>query len=632
MRRFLMMMLGVLTCGAASAPSGGPVRVELSLAEGKTLYRIGEPIRLVLSFTANEVGLSLNGTTTEPASPIDTLVLSPMTGVFPWLDDQARGHRYGPDYGSITDLEVNQPATVGLTLNGVYRFDQPGHYKVHVVTNRVSSGDLQHSQLVGPLTSNEVEFDVVAMADADEAARAATLEKQIREAANMQQAQSFAEELGWLTGDASTRAKISLYLHPKEFYPFGVDVTWGLWMVRNRGLVVTELERALADATDPLSAGAPLVETTAELKARMAVPFDPAEPGKVLPTDQIEGEYLHQIAATLAQRKGEALVTAAQTVFTRLAQRRETSGTDFAAAREVLITHFAQVNEYSVDWLLNSYGTYLKDPRMVPALESILQTQKDPVLSGERAAVEAQLIKLAPQNVRSFVVEEVCADYRVQLKPIQDAPFDVLPETDACLKKQIHAASENLKHGGVDLQMKTALAARFATNAIYDDLLNLYEKSSANWDGQARGGMLAYFMRWDASRGLPVLEAALPIGAEQLEPNISFGLFRAYYSSGLDAFLRVRLATGPPAQAGMAAFEMSQNGPAEDHDILRQRLDRWRTQWSGKEIPQAEGKLEGELVQALIEGKEWKLAETPASVLRESCLSSICRSRFEARH
>jgi hypothetical protein len=631
MRRFLMMMLGVLTWGVASAPSGAPVHVELSLAEGKTVYRIGEPIRVSLAFTASEAGFSLNETTTEPASPIDTLFLSPMTGVFPWLDDQARGHRYGPDYASLMDLEVNKPTTVGLTLNGVYRFDQPGHYKVHVVTNRVSRGDLQHSQLVGPLTSNEVEFDVVAMADADEAARAAALEKQIREATNMQQAQSLAEELGWLTGDASTRAKISLYLHPKEFYPFGVNVTWGLWMARNRGLVVAELDRAIADPTDSLSASASLVDTTAALKARLAVPFDPAEPGKALPTDQIESEYLHQIVATLSRRKGDSLVTAALTVFTRLAQRKETSGNDFAAAREVLITHFAQVNEYSVDWLLNGYGTYLQDPRMVPALESILQTQKDPIMNGERAAVEAQMIKLAPQNVRSFVIEEVCANYRVMLKPIQDAPFDVLPETDECLKKQIQAASENVKHGGVDLQMKTALAARFATNAIYDDLLSLYKRSSADWDGQARGGMLAYFMRWDASRGLPLLEAALPIGAEQLEPNISFALFRAYYSTGLDAFLRVRLASAPPEQAGMAAFEMSQNGPAEDQDILRQRLDRWRTQWSGKEIPGAEGKLEGELVQAVIEGKEWKLAEAPASVLRESCLSSVCRSRFQAR-
>jgi|HubBroStandDraft_1064217.scaffolds.fasta_scaffold20449_2 hypothetical protein len=630
MRQFLAVMLGVVSCGVASAQNAGPVRVNLTLAEGKTTYRIGEPIVLELAFTASEPGYSLNSTTTSPASPVDTLFLSPTKDVFPWLDDQARGHRYGPDYASITSLEQNEPATVALSLNAVYGFDAPGHYKVHVVTNRVSSGDLLHSQAVGPLTSNEVEFEIAAMSDADEAARAATLEKQIREAHHMEYAQSLAEELDWLTGDASTRVKLSLYLRPKTFYPFGVDVTRGLWTARNREMVVAELERALRDLSDPRSGSSSLLEITAALKARLAVPFDPADPGKALPTEQIESEYLHQMAATLAQRKGESLVAAAQTVFTRLAQRKETSGSDFAAAREVMITHFAEVNEYSVDWLLNSYGTYLQDPRIVPALESILQTQKDPIMNGERAAVEAMMIKLAPQNVRSFVIEEVCADYRVMLKPIQNAPFDVLPETDECLKEQIHAASANVKHGGVDLQLKTALAARFATNANYEDFLVLYEKSSAAWDGQARGGMLAYLMRWDAQRALPLLEAALPLSAAQLEPNISFALFRAYYSSGLDAFLRIRLATGPPGQAGMAAFEMSQNGPAEDQDILSQRLERWRTQWSGKDIPEAEGKLESELVQAVIEGKEWKLPETPASALRESCLSSVCRSRFQA--
>jgi hypothetical protein len=630
MRQFLGVLLGLVACGGAFAQTGRPVRVEVSLAEGKTVYRAGERIQINLTFTASEAGFSLNGTTTEPASPIDTLFLSPTTGVFPWLDDQARGRRYSPDYASIVSLEINKPVTVRLILNAVYRFDAPGHYKVHVVTNRVSSGERHNAQPLGPLTSNEVEFDVEAMSDADEAARAAAIEREIREANNIQQAEPLAEELDWLTGDASTRVKLSLFLRPKAFHPFSVDVTRGLWTARNRALVVAELERALGDPRQSLSAGFSLLETTVALKARLAVPFDPALPDKALQTAQIEGGYLNQIAATLPERTRESLVTAAETLFVRLAQRKETTGNDFAAAREVLITHFAEVNEYSVDWLLNSYGTYLEDPRMVPALETILQTQQDPVLSGERAAVLAQMIKLAPQNVRSFVVEEVCANRRTIQKAIQNAPFDVLPETDECLKEQIHAASANVKHGGVDLQQKTALAARFATNAIYEDLLALYEKSSANWDGQARGGMLAYLMRWDAKRALPLLEAALPPSAEQLDPNISFALFRSYYSSGLDAFLRERLEIGSAEQAGMAAFEMSQHGPAEDQDILRERLNRWRTRWSGKEIPKEEGKLEGELVEAVILGKEWQMPDTPAAALRESCISSACRSRFQA--
>jgi len=69
-------------------------------------------------------------------------------------------------------------------------------------------------------------------------------------------------------------------------------------------------------------------------------------------------------------------------------------------------------------------------------------------------------------------------------------------------------------------------------------------------------------------------------------------------------------------------MRLPQNGLVEVHDILRQRLDRRRTQWAGKDIPQAEGKLEGELVQAVILEKEWQMSDMPVGALRQSCISS----------
>jgi hypothetical protein len=624
------LILCFLIGGSASAQSGHPVCVDLSLIDGKTSYQTGEPIKLNLAFTASEPGYSLNATTTNPASPVDTFVLSPMDGVFPWLDDRARGHRYAPDYASIVTLEANKTATVGLLLNALYRFDAPGHYEVHVVTNRVSSGDLLHSQPLGLLTSNEVEFDVTAVSDADERQKAAELEKQIRETSDSGEAHLLAEDLGFLAGDAATRAKISLYLHPKTFYPFSVDVSNGLWTARNRALVVAELERSLRDSASPVSSG--LLDLTAQLKARILVPFDPVAPDKALPIEQLKDEYLHQIAATFPQRTGGSLVGTAQTVFVALAPRREASDNDFAAAREVVITHFGQVNEYSVDWLLNSYGRYLKDPRIVPALENILQMQNDPVFTGERAAVLRHLIEVAPENVRPIVVQEVCAPQSAGLDAVRNAPFDILPETNECLWKRIHAASTSSeRRARIDLDQGTAFAARFATKAIYDDLFALYEESGADWNGEARGGMLAYLMRWDAQRARPLLDKALPMSAERFEANISFALFRAYYSPGLDTFLHDRLEKGPPGQAAEAAYQMSEHGPAADRDILRARLDRWRTKWSDKQIPKEQAMLESELVQALVAGKEWQMSDAQASALRESCISSVCRSRFQAR-
>jgi hypothetical protein len=142
--------------------------------------------------------------------------------------------------------------------------------------------------------------------------------------------------------------------------------------------------------------------------------------------------------------------------------------------------------------------------------------------------------------------------------------------------------------------------------------------------------MLAYLMRREPQRALPLLEAALPASAEQFDFSLTNAMCAAYYSKGLDAFLRERLATGPAGQAGWAAFYMSQHGPTEDQEVLRQRLDCWRAQWAGKDIPLEEGKPEGELVQRLIKGKEWQMADTEASVMWESCISPACRSRSRA--
>lgn len=137
-------------------------------------------------------------------------------------------------------------------------------------------------------------------------------------------------------------------------------------------------------------------------------------------------------------------------------------------------------------------------------------------------------------------------------------------------------------------------------------------------------------MRWDTQRGLPLLEAALPVNAEQFDPNMTFSLFRAYYSDGLEVFLRRRLDIGPPRQVASAAFELSQHGPAEDQGVLRQRLDRWRAQWAGKDIPQVEAQLEDELVQYVRHGNAWRLSDVEARLLQEGCLSQPCRSRQAA--
>ena len=113
------------------------------------------------------------------------------------------------------------------------------------------------------------------MTDEEEATRASELEQRIRQAGSFASARKYAEELDWLTGDPSARVKLSLLLHPKEFYPFGVDVTKGLWIARNRAFVVEQLEKALQDPAQDLPGASTLLQTAIALRARLNASANP---------------------------------------------------------------------------------------------------------------------------------------------------------------------------------------------------------------------------------------------------------------------------------------------------------------------------------------------------------------------
>ena len=292
----------------------------------------------------------------------------------------------------------------------------------------------------------------------------------------------------------------------------------------------------------------------------------------------------------------------------------------------MVVTHFAEISEYNVDWMLNSFGAHLRDPRLVPALRQILADWKGPDMDGERTAVIRQLVKIDPQNSRNQIVHEVCSDNFTLDQYLGELPFPTLVETDDCLRRTIDMALS--ARDPLPLQSATHRIAKFATPALYDDLFALYRKSGATWDKQAQGFLLAYLIRWNPQRGLPLLEAALPKTTSDPDFNITYALGNVGFIPALDGFWRDCLAKSPPEMAAQAAFQMSENGPAEDQQLLRARLNDWRTNWQGRAIPTAEARFEGELTRAVMIGTNWQLSNEDKQTLASGCLSDDCRTRF----
>jgi hypothetical protein len=541
-----------------------------------------------------------------------------MQGVFPWYEDQARGHPYGPDYAAMTTSAPGKPTLIHLVLNDLYRFDQAGTHRVRVVTNRTG---VQH-------TSNEVSSSVESFPEEEESALAASLENRIRNANDMCEARGLADELDALPGDAATRAKISLFLHPKVFEPFGVDVVPGLWMARNRRMVVAAIEAALVDPQQ--YAGADLLELLAALKARLLVPFNPANPAAPLPTKTIQATYIHQLAQTLPARTGKSQVDAARTVLFYSVNLDQINSPDFAAAREVLVTNFGLVNKWTVDTLLNAYGKYLVDIRMLPALRQMLDSTTDPMFNGTRAAIVAQMARLQLEEVPKYLAREACSESPAPMSQVRDLTSEsTLQGVDECLRAKLLAETT----ADAVIARRRALAetleyiARFATALLVPDVRTAYLARKADWDQSARGAAVTYLMRWDATRSQPLLEELLP--GRDLSGAMMFFLLAPAYppTDGLRAAFRNGLTASQGRAAGTYAFALAQVGNEEDREFLRRELKRLQLRAAVSEAA-GDAMSEIDMIDAIIHGRSWDSTQEEKVMLERSCVTAACKERF----
>src|SRR5262249_38166631 len=146
-------------------------------------------------------------------------------------------------YETVTFLSPKEPALhIQRSLNAIYRFDKPGHYSVYVNTNRMTAtseaGPDSSTAKTPPrsVTTNQVEFEIEDMSEADEQVIVDRLLAEMRTSVEnltplftavvtdrtkglMPDQRSRAREstermfdlkneLDWLTGDPSTRAKV----------------------------------------------------------------------------------------------------------------------------------------------------------------------------------------------------------------------------------------------------------------------------------------------------------------------------------------------------------------------------------------------------------------------------------------
>src|SRR5262245_1038596 len=631
---------------AIAQTAGADVKVRLSLDGGKSVYRIGEPIRLILSFTSDADGYQLNTTTTKPASPVDELRVTPDEGVSHWLDEYSGKHRYAPDYAIMREITAT-PAIVQLTLNDWFRFDRPGKYSVQVKTRRVSRAENPRNPApVINLLTNEVSFEMAPMTESEEEQEVRRLSALLDATRSQKEEDRISEELSYLVGEASAREKARRYVASEgrsgNYYQ---NIFYGLFIARDRAPVRRLLEGALRDPNTP--ATHQLLHTLTRLRLLQeggeppsASGFDELGNPNQQRYSEIQDEYLRELAASLQKRTGKNRTTTAMTLLLNAPKEPDRAAPMLSDARKILLQEFDGLSIYDQELLLNGYWDKFRDPSIKPSLERMLTKERQWQGYSVRASALKRLIELDPDRSRSFVVAELRdPDSFVDVEVLGALKDETLPEADAALLEQIRRlAPLKQKRDSIILQHKTMLAARYASPAIYEGLLEAYQDWGAKWKELARAGLLGYLARYNEAQAMPLIEQSLEEWGPDRGSWFLLNLTSSNYPKAVDEYLRKRLESDDPQWISTASHIMSQRGPAADRPLIEARLDRWVKEWKprGAELDAAgddpkatvQRMTQVNLIMALMLGKAWKLPEEKIKQLQQNCVTKACRQNF----
>lgn len=635
-----------LTFAQKTADVAKIIKFQIKFDGEKNVYRIGEPINLVLTYTATQPDYSVE---TYYSPRFDDVIISPTDGVYNWLYRLNRLYSY--DDVSAPQRLSETPIDIKITVNDLVRFDKPGKYKIKVLSRRVWAAKKEVSFRRDPISlmSNEIELEIKEMTEAEETAEVKRITALMDSAQNLNQHQIYKRELDYLTGDVSTAEKVRRFLNPPKFG----GVTWldtgkGLDIARNKALAIKFLETALRDPNREINQD--LIQRIVALRI---LAEDEKSPSRAVSPEELWKEresrskelntaYYAELLESLPKRDGRSRIFAAYRIFTSL-PKDDTSSVAFTTTKSFLIENFDKLEYAAQSELLERFWEKLKTPALIPSLEKILAGKEPEPNWNNRANAFRRLIELEEKLARPFVINEIRNPESLMNPEVLTILSDeFLPETDDALLAQINAlAATEDRRKQLNLQFKLTLAARYATAKIYSELADIYKKYSGSWRIEQSAPLLSYLARHNDEETIPLIEEQLNKSGDPSGSNVLYNLTKNGFSKGLEKLLQRRLESDDPQTAASAAFYLSKYGDVENKSLIEKRYDKWLVNWS-KRQPELENPVASQamkieamfqvsFLEALIQVGKWKLSETEISRLKQSCLTEDCRRRFRDR-
>lgn len=654
----LCLLLALCLPAYAANPPG--LQFEIALPEGRSTWRQGERIPLILRLSSSTPDRWLAdvrmGDRVGRLNDAEAFRVEPTAGVrdpLEGLPGQSGG--FGGISGGPAALK-SEPFEYGRDLNEWIEFLQPGTYSLTVTTRRVSGIKETAAARQFPrgngrvveLVSNTLNLQIVE-------AEPSWASEQVREAVQLLGRSEPSEEAELAVRDGG---RILRFLGTREAAFAMVrhlgggagspryDFRYGILSNPHRAEVLPFMEQRLTapdQAVDDL-----FVETLAHLAALIreglpaSAPADEAERERWTLQNRERGErwatrradYYGDLAAALNGKTAaaRAICAAALSAYSSSQPSPPAWKSSVAAS---LRERFRELPRIEQRDLLSHRWHEIAGPEMIPILQDLYEQQEDPAYRETANWAVRRLYGLDRIAGRQLIVEQILQPtHGLELDTALMLDDKTLPEAFELFAVHLRAGSHSVDH----------LVLRYGDSRLVDlavEALHIRRKAFGDANQAACVSALHLFvLREDPERGVPEFLQDFAYSAVEkpqclnLQQNKVVG--RHAWSPALEKILGNLPADSPPIARESATELLGQYGSPDTEDVLWAALEAFRREWQSRSAdlesdpPSGDLQLERALRTALAKGAAWDLDRQGLTRLRSLCVSDWCRSDVDS--
>jgi hypothetical protein len=624
--------LGLLLIGRAALASppdqcslnstAADARVTIALADGRSTFREGEIIHVVLSFTSTaEKRYSVEDRNYDRSGRlgIEAYCVEP-DARDPLVDYFRAGVFMGGGLGSEQPLS-QEPFTATAELNE-WRLPAPGHYGLHVVSYRVWRPPDPHEETpygrVGvTLRSNTIEFDVIPQ-DPDWSAQ------QLREAVADYQStadedkKKAARKLRFLNTKPSAEALAQLFWGLND-QPAGWDLMFGLSGSPYRAEAIAAMQREFHNPDHPITQDFLYALTKLQINADTSwdpPAYDPAHP-------EVSQEYWRKRQAHERELMQAALAPAVAALSQKTGRARALTVRALAESsdlltpqtasqiRKELVLAWADLPEKTKQDLIQYRWPLIAGPDMLLILREFVSRPPPSSRTMDAIAHDAaiqHIYELDADEGRSLILRDLRdarAEPSLSLVKLLSAE-EVRPILQEAVKRIETSDARTLDFHLVEL---------YADASVLPGIKTVFNNHLGEWACDPQTAMLRYFLRLDPEFGAQAAEASL--AARKITGCYHFLLQELGDDLPKVEPLAIQALDDSDLEvANDAALALGHWGTARAEAALWARLKRFHQQWASRQdelrsTPPYTGPierataLEGTLISSIATGTSW---------------------------